>query len=65
MPFNVPSISDIIVVVPCKLKQDQDEERLSLIKGLAHWTCLLFTWENSPDLLKRAVHKSELVYEDY
>lgn len=32
MPFNVPSISDIIVVLPCKLKRDQDEESLSLIK---------------------------------
>lgn len=65
MPFNVPSISDIIVVLLCKLKWDQDEESCSVIKGLAHCTHLLFTRENRPDLLKEHIHKSELVHEDY
>lgn len=65
MPFNVPSISDIIVVLPCKLKWDQDYERLSLIKVLAHYTRPLFTRENHPDLVKQTIHKSELVHEDY
>ena len=36
MPFNVLSISNIIVVLPCKLKWDQDQESHSLIKVLAH-----------------------------
>lgn len=65
MPFNAPSISDIIVVLSCKLKRDQDEERFSLIKVVAHWTRPLFTRENRPDLVKQAIHKSELVYVDY
>lgn len=65
MSFNVPSISDIIVVLPCKLKWDQDWERRSLIKVLAHSTRLLFIRENHPDLLKEDIHKSQLVPEDY
>lgn len=65
MPFNVPPISDIIVVLPCKLKWAQDSESHSVIKVLVHWTHLLFTRENHPDLLKVPIHKSELVREDY
>ena len=65
MSFNVPSISDIIVVLPRKLKWDQDWESHSLIKALAHLTRLLFIRENQPDLLEEDIHKSELVREDY
>lgn len=56
MSFNVPSISDIIVVLPCKLKWDEDEERHSLIKVLAHCTRLLFIREKQPDLRKEDIH---------
>lgn len=61
MSFNVPSISDIIVVLPCKLKRDQDRERHFLIKVLAHHARLLLIREKQPDLRKRDIHKSELV----
>lgn len=65
MSFNVPSISDIIVVLPSKLKWDQDWENHSLIKALAHLTRLLFIRENQPDLLKENIRKSELARADY